>query len=547
MNETRTQRPGFWHRVALAVAPGTMASRKRARIEMERLDFQQTVLDHATRLFRAGYQGASTEVGYSGWNPGGGSPDSDLIPDLPTLRERARDLVRSDPHAAGLVDTWVSNVSGMRPQSRIDAEELGLTPAQVDAFQRAAEKVWERWGEHADVAARLDALELQELALRSYFENGDAFLLPRPIGTGRYKTAVQVIEADRVTTPQSLFSDDTIREGVKVGPNGEHEGYWIKKTHPGDNLTKFNDFAFVPRFAGNGRQLVHQVISIRRPDQSRGVPFIAPALLSFKDLQGYFRAELVGAKVAASYALFITMADPLLDMQQAASAAATVDATRQTAQSGIAKQYVSPGMIQRLAPGENVVSTNPNRPNSAFPEFTERVLRSIGASIQMPYEDVAQDFSKTNYSSARAALTNARRVYRKVQNWFARKYLQPIWVGLLEEAYLLGDLPAPGFLENMAAYTRCQWVGQGWTWVDPAKEIKATELALDKNLTTLADEAASQGKDWEEIMIQRSREIAREKELGIWKDPNPPPVEPGVNEDAAQDDDENDGEQPEPE
>jgi capsid protein len=57
------------------------------------------------------------------------------------------------------------------------------------------------------------------------------------------------------------------------------------------------------------------------------------------------------------------------------------------------------------------------------------------------------------------------------------------------------------------------WVPQGWQWVDPLKEAEASKLAIEQGLSTLSDETASQGKDWEEVVEQRAREQKKIKEL----------------------------------
>jgi hypothetical protein len=38
-------------------------------------------------------------------------------------------------------------------------------------------------------------------------------------------------------------------------------------------------------------------------------------------------------------------------------------------------------------------------------------------------------------------------------------------------------------------------------------------MAIDIGISTLSDEAASQGKDWEEVLEQRAREAVKVKEL----------------------------------
>ena len=126
-----------------------------------------------------------------------------------------------------------------------------------------------------------------------------------------------------------------------------------------------------------------------------------------------------------------------------------------------------------------------------------------------------RDFSKTNYSSARAALLEGRRTFLQWRGWFADRFCQPVYELVLEEAYLRGLFDAPDFYANQAEYCRCSWVGGAWGWVDPVKEIEASKMAIDYGLSTMAEEAAGQGRDWEEVLEQRAREDKKAKELGL--------------------------------
>jgi lambda family phage portal protein len=147
--------------------------------------------------------------------------------------------------------------------------------------------------------------------------------------------------------------------------------------------------------------------------------------------------------------------------------------------------------------------------------FVERILKAISAALGLPYELVAKDFSKTNYSSARAALLEARRYFKMRQEWLARKLCQPVWEMVLEEAYLKRDLKADTFLKMKEYWTQSSWIAPGWEWVDPLKEAQAAEVGLKNGITTYSDLYASEGKDWEESLEQRKREQAKIKELGL--------------------------------
>jgi lambda family phage portal protein len=143
------------------------------------------------------------------------------------------------------------------------------------------------------------------------------------------------------------------------------------------------------------------------------------------------------------------------------------------------------------------------------------LLRLIGAALNLPYELLLKDFSKTNYSSARAALLEGRRMFMTWRNWFSRRFLQPIYELVLEEAYARGLFEVSDWERNKAEYCRCIWIGGGWGWIDPTKEVEASKMALDWGLSTLAEEAAAQGRNWEETLEQRAREEQKIQELGL--------------------------------
>jgi len=58
----------------------------------------------ATMALAGGYIGGSkSRRGLKMWTTYGHDADSDILPDLPTLRERSRDLIRNNPLATGAI------------------------------------------------------------------------------------------------------------------------------------------------------------------------------------------------------------------------------------------------------------------------------------------------------------------------------------------------------------------------------------------------------------------------------------------------------------
>ncbi|MCX5712118.1 MAG: phage portal protein [Candidatus Omnitrophica bacterium] len=464
---------------------------------------------------RGGYTGAKTTRLNENWFTGGGSADEDLLPDIQDLRERSRDLNRNDGIAAGVTGTMVTNVigSGIQPQSYVDSKGLGLTPEVTEEFQNKVERIWERWEPHADAGNRMHFWEIQQLVQRQVLENGEVVIIPEMVEEpGRpYFLALNTVESDRLDTPSDKRADKNIRRGVEMGPRGQPIAYWICKTHPGDvtyRNRKPDSNEYIRYEAKNkyGRPNILHLYWVKRPGQTRGEPFFAPVVGKFKDLAEYMEAELVAARVTACFTVFI---------EQQTAFEGALAATTKTDSSGKRIETLEPGIIKRLNPGEKIEAFNPQRPGGAFDPFVDKVLRFIGAGLGLPYELVLKDFSKTNYSSARAAILEARKFFIFQQNWISDRLCQPTWDMLMDEAYLRGEFEAKDYFKRREDYLRVKWIAPGWSYIDPDKEISAADQSIRSNISTLADECAAHGKDWEEVLVQRAREEKKRKELGL--------------------------------
>lgn len=158
-----------------------------------------------------GYIGASKERrSLKQWNPFGYDADADILPDLPALRERSRDLIRNAPLAAGAIATKVTNVvgTGLRLQARIDRETLGMDDETADAWESRTEREWRLFwdSKECDAARTLNGDAITKMVYRQARENGDVFIvLPRiPRERVVYDLRLQIIEADRVCNKDNL-------------------------------------------------------------------------------------------------------------------------------------------------------------------------------------------------------------------------------------------------------------------------------------------------------------------------------------------------------
>jgi capsid protein len=194
--------------------------------------------------FAGQYAGARTDkTSLRNFRPMAGSADADSIGDLQTLRARSRDLARNTPIARGARNTSKTNVvgHGLRLRSKVDRDLLGISEDQAEAWESRIETLFHLWArsKNADVARRLNFYQQQALAFTSAWDSGDMFALRRyKEGTSFIALCVQLLEADRVSTPVDRQNEYYLRDGVEINDDGEVVAYHVLNRHPGDSPTR---------------------------------------------------------------------------------------------------------------------------------------------------------------------------------------------------------------------------------------------------------------------------------------------------------------------
>jgi lambda family phage portal protein len=478
------------------------------------------------------YVGASTtRRSLSHWNPFAGSPDSDLTFDLKNLRSRSRDLIRNSPLASGAVATTTTNVigSGLKLQSHIDADLLGISEDEASSWETNVERHFRLWADstECDAARTISFADIQDLVFRQVLENGDVFvLLPRIVRPGSpYSIKIQIIEADRVCNRDSMADTDTLSAGVEHDrATGAPVAYHIMDQHPG-NLWRSGPFTWrtVPAFgARTGIRNVLHLYRQLRPGQSRGVPYLAPVIESIKQLDRYSEAELMAAVISGMFTVFIKSDSGDTDFQAMALSAASGTSAEMGRSSTTGELELGNGAILSLAAGEEIQTANPNRPNTAYEPFVLAIVRQIGAALEIPYEVLVKQFN-SSYSASRAAMLEAWRFYRSRREWLANAFCQMVYEAWLYEAVAMGRIAAPGYFADpliRKAYCGAKWVGSAPTQIDPVKEVLAAEKRINLCLTTRDEETvALTGGDFEENFPRIRKEIGMLREIGMWSPP----------------------------
>lgn len=465
------------------------------------------------RLINQGYG----EVGASGtrralkkFTPMSGSPAGDIDDYNFTLRQRARTLYMGAPIATSAVRTNRTNVigTGLRPKPTIDADALGMTAEEAIEWQKTAEREFALWAEDkraCDATGVNNFYAMQQLALVSWLVSGDVFALvkrARPTLYTPYGLRLHLIEADRVATPTSavyasgyhmttrvLDNGNLCYDGVEIDKAGAIVAYHIRSTYPEEYPYEPSDWTRVLAYGRRtGLPNILHIMDAERPEQYRGVSYLAQVIEPLLQLRRYTESELVAAVVQSMFTAWVkTEAAP----DEFPFEAAYPDEEIEEPGTGENEYAMGPGQVNVLKPGEDIVFGDPKRPVSGFSEFVRSVSEQVGAALEIPADLLLKSFN-SSYSASRAALMEAWKSFRMRRTWFVDDFCQPVWTLWMSEAVARGRLYAPGFFDDpltRSAYLSCDWVGPSQGQLDPTKEISAEILAINNGLTTHTDAA----------------------------------------------------------
>jgi len=478
------------------------------------------------------------------WLPYIRSPDSEINQFRDRMVARSRDLARNDGWASGGIVRIIDNTIGTHlrlsanPDYRALAIRFGNTSFDAtwaDEFRQAVEALWRGFSENVghfnDVQQQLTIGQQFRLAMRHKLIDGESlgliYWLPDLVGYGGadYATSLLLVDPDRLSNPYQMMDSRYLRGGVEINDNGVPLAYYIRSAEQNDwyLAIEANRWERIERCDEDGWQRVIHDYDRDRAGQHRGLGVFTPVLSHAKMLARYYGVELQAATIAATFGTYVTSPyDPAL-VQDALGAG---DGEELPLYQNLRAQWAQerPAMLNgarvpTLAPGESIESVAAQHPHSNFGDFAHEMLRTIAAALGVSAEQVTQDWSKTNYSSARAALLESWKTLTRRKEEFAINFASPFYASWLWESMDKGELPlpsgAPSFIEARTAYSRCSWLGVGRGWVDPVKEKQGSVLGMDAGLSTLKRECAEQGLDWEEVIDQRQIEIQAFKDRGL--------------------------------
>jgi capsid protein len=381
------------------------------------------------------------------------------------VRIRSRYESENNSWYAGILRTAVNHIVGSGPRLQV------LTPDP--AANQRLELAWRQW------TARVDFADILRTAVEAYWRDGEVFVM-RSDRPKWYPLSLDLLplEADQIAMPwqQSQLQDPFVDDGVRFDQSLNELEFYVYDSHPGST-------APVSLLSGNwypSTEVLH-LFRAERPGQTRGIPRATPALQTLPIMRRQELATLYSAETAANFAMYLKATGPAVTPAASAADFAEIEITR--------------NMLTTLPEGWEIGQVEPKQPGPLYEMFQRQALMSFCRCTNMPYTLAAGTGKDANFSSFKGDMANVWapevHVERDRITW---AIVDRVWLWFLESAVFV-----PGLLAGLPSIAE---IAHQWTW-PPLPELDATEAAsaaatrLSTGQSTLSEEHARRGKDWE--------------------------------------------------
>lgn len=494
------------------------------------------------------YSGAGTGFAdqLSDWNPSTKMADASMMPDLQLGNARAEDLVKNHGYANGAVQLHVDNIVGsaFRLSYKPIWRTLGISESDARALAIDVESMFK---EHAEdpVGCFIDAERKRTFTMiirevvNTHVTSGEAMFaaeyIPRP--GSLFNTAIKMVSPKRVSNPNRMRDSQFMRGGVEQDRHSAAVAYHVLNPRYGfsESLNGYGhgEWKRVARETRWGRSQFVHIFEPTEDGQTRGANQFLSVMEQLFMIDKLQVTKLQNAVVNAMYAAVI---ESELDSETAHAMIAGAATGGKQMQEGLTNmlafsaQYhqganvkMNGVKIPHLFPGEKLDLKTPGNADNGFAALESSILGYTAAGMGVGKEQLTRDYSKVNFSSARASMLETWRYFMGRRKIIASKAASSIFSLVLEEAINKKYITLPrkarfGFYERKAAWCNAEWIGQGRMAIDGLKEVKESVLRIESGLSTYEKELAITGEDYQEIFSQQVRETEERKAAGL-----PPP------------------------
>ncbi|MBL1293076.1 MAG: phage portal protein [Thiotrichales bacterium] len=457
-----------------------------------------------TRNFAA----ANTGRLFANWQTHFGDINNYLVSQLHIVRSRSREQVVNNSYGRRYVSIMKSNVVG-EVGVTVQAQTMrgiGKNKKLDTDANDAIEGAYKDWASrHCDYFGAASLLDFQNLAISSPCTDGEYLFIEH--NEGEYGYQLENVDPERLDTSrnQTERNGDITCMGVTRNAKGHRVRYWLREIV--GQSAGYISYSLTRSTPLDANRVIHGFVP-EWPNQMRGIPWMVAALPSMQLLDKYDVAALAAARAGAEK----------LGVYYSETGAESIGGSED--ENGAQIQDSEIAAFEQLPAGIIDFKTyDPTYPHAMYADFHKAMVRRISSGLDLSYHVLANDLEGVNFSSSRTGTLEDRGLFRQRQAWLINSLLTRVYERWLINAVLrkkirIGSRPLAHPVDE---YLTAKFQPRRWDWVDPLKDLKANQGAIELKLKSRSQVIRDGGGDPDSVWREIQREDAQLAKMGLLK------------------------------
>lgn len=441
----------------------------------------------------------------------------DLKQDLIELIKKSRDLAKNNEIFRSYLTVLQKSVigaEGFRLKSYVKLPNGKLSVEQNNQLEIAWWKFGKKSNGYLSKSGLLGDIDFDKLVLRTLLIDGEVFIHVDRNADNPYGISFEIIDTLRIDSSKNQIGNEfqnAIVLGVQIDKHYKPVQYWIKEGNS-------DVYQCGKQYAIPAKDIIH-IYKQEFIDQTRGFSDICSSIGSLKQLDDYYIAELIQAKISSCLSFFY-------ERNGSDTAGDFIDQNdQQIDDQGTFITELSPGEGSIVPQGYSVKSVSPTHPNGNFSGFVKAIVRRVAASLGISYNRINGDYEAINYSSLREASIDEKKTYNSVQRFLIQNW-KDIEYEEFVKSYLINYPTSKLSPVKLNQYLTYNFLGRRDPLFDQAKEIIAIQRKLKLGLTSQIKELEQRGLDPDQVLdeVVRWKEMCQRRGLN-FADVQPVPLD----------------------
>lgn len=405
--------------------------------------------------------------------------------DLDKLRAVSRERARTNSIISAYSKLGENNVVGKGFSLKINKKQ------KFSLSKKLESDILHAWAdftkaENFDSSGRLDIDEFCRLLTKNLLIDGEnlvKIIREDRNENNKYGLQFQSLDVNRLNTN---LNSDNIRKGIEYNDRGRAVKYHFRKN------VETSLGLLEGRFESDGYEKASNIIHFFKtnfPEQSRGVPFTAPALQQIKQLETFEKITMKAAYVGTLLSVYIKKNE--VDYND-------VNNINQPEMNDIA---LSSGGIYQLQNGESIEGFKGDYPAELYNNFVFNKIKLIARSLGLTPTFLANEWAGANYAIARFMSNEDRQFYRMIQKFIIENFLNKVFREFLNTLVFLFDYN-PKILN-----IDFEFIPSDFEEIDATKTQAAKNAELKSLRKSFTELSSEDGREFKEVIEQFKEDL----------------------------------------